>query len=140
LIYGWLVSAALAVIFYVVFGLLGLAFFVFQSAVAWCILHVINYIQHYGLIRHRLGPGEYEHPTPAHAWNSNYWLTNIILLHLPRHPDHHIHSKRSFQALRHIDESPQTPFGYAGMFILALLPPLWFKVMNPRVLECHHAT
>ena len=115
LINGYLLSFALAVIFYIIFGLLGLVYFVAQSAVTWIALQVINYIQHYGLIRHQLSPGKYEPPTPAHAWNSNFWLTNIMLLHLPRHPDHHNHPGRSFQVLRHIDESPQMPTGYAGM-------------------------
>lgn len=134
LFYGWAASAILLIIFYAFFGLKGLIFFLAQSAVAWFILQGINYIQHYGLIRRNLGPEAYEHPAPAHAWNSNYWLTNIILLHLPRHPDHHVHPRRSFQALQHIEESPQMPSGYAAMFLLALMPPLWFKVMNPRVL------
>ncbi|TPD54378.1 MAG: alkane 1-monooxygenase, partial [Thalassolituus maritimus] len=47
--------------------------------------------------------------------------------------DHHANPKRRYQVLRHFDESPQLPSGYAGMVVLAVIPPLWFKVMNPRV-------
>ena len=55
------------------------------------------------------------------------------LFHLQRHSDHHAFPGRRYQVLRHYDESPQLPTGYAGMYLLALVPPLWFRVMNPRV-------
>jgi alkane 1-monooxygenase len=97
------------------------------------VLQIINYMQHYGLTRDRGDTSKLERPTAAHAWNSSFWLTNIILLHLPRHPDHHIHPNREYQALQHYNESPQLPTGYAGMFVIALVPPLWFKIMNPLI-------
>jgi alkane 1-monooxygenase len=77
--------------------------------------------------------GRFERVTPAHSWNSNYLLTNLLLFHLQRHSDHHAYAKRRYQVLRHYEESPQLPGGYASMFVLALIPPLWKKVMNPRV-------
>ena len=55
------------------------------------------------------------------------------LFHLQRHSDHHAFPQRRYQVLRHYDEAPQLPTGYSGMYLLALVPPLWFKVMNPRV-------
>jgi alkane 1-monooxygenase len=136
-IIGYAASATLAAMFYSFFGVLGLIFFCAQSMVALIVLQIINYIQHYGLARRERDPGKFERPTAAHAWNSNFWLTNIVLLHLPRHSDHHIHPGRGYQVLRHLDESPQMPTGYAGMFIIALIPTLWFKVMNPRVSAYH---
>jgi alkane 1-monooxygenase len=58
-----------------------------------------------------------------------------MLFHLQRHADHHAHAARRYQALRHFDDAPQLPSGYAGMFLLAYVPPLWFAVMNPRLLD-----
>lgn len=94
---------------------------------------MINYIEHYGLHRRVLENGRYERVTPAHSWNSNYFLTNVALFQLQRHSDHHAYAKRRFQVLRHHEESPQLPAGYAGMYVIALIPPLWKKIMNPRV-------
>src|SRR5699024_9754401 len=92
-----------------------------------------NYIEHYGLHRRVLENGRYERVTPAHSWNSNYFLTNIALFQLQRHSDHHAYAKRRYQVLRHYDESPPLPAGYAGMYVVALIPPLWKKIVNPRV-------
>lgn len=133
LIYWYAFSALLAGLFYVVFGWMGVAFFLAQSFLAGMTLEVINYIEHYGLHRRQTENGRYERITPAHSWNSNYLLTNLFLFHLQRHSDHHAYAKRRYQVLRHYEESPQLPLGYAAMFVLAFFPPLWKMVMNPRV-------
>lgn len=127
------ISAALAVTFSVLWGWQGAAFFLGQSFFAALALEIINYIEHYGLHRRTLENGKYERVTPAHSWNSNYLLTNLALFQLQRHSDHHAYAKRRFQVLRHYEESPQLPGGYASMYVLALFPPLWKRVMNPRV-------
>jgi alkane 1-monooxygenase len=108
-------------------------FFVGQSAVAIGFLETINYIEHYGLRRRLLGPGVYERVTPLHAWNSPHWLTNALLFNLQRHSDHHVWPARPYYRLRHRPESPQLPTGYAGMALLAMVPPLWRRVMHPRL-------
>lgn len=133
LIWWYAISAGLAVLFGLLFGWLGVLFFLGQSFVAAFTLEVINYIEHYGLHRRVLENGRYERVTPAHSWNSNYFLTNLALFQLQRHSDHHAYAKRRYQVLRHYEESPQLPGGYASMYVLALFPPLWKKVMNPRV-------
>ena len=71
---------------------------------------------------------------PEHSWNSNNVALNVLLYHLQRHSDHHANPTRRFQALRHVDEAPQLPTGYAGMILLALIPPLWYRVMDRRLL------
>ena len=96
-------------------------------------LESVNYIEHYGLRRHKLASGRYEPMTESHSWNSNHELGRIMLFELVRHADHLFQCTRKYQALRHMDQSPQLPFGYPGSIILALIPPLWFRVMNPRV-------
>jgi len=97
------------------------------------LLETINYIEHYGLRRKILPSGRPEPVTPAHSWNSNHELGRIFLYELTRHSDHHYKATRKYQILRHLDESPQLPFGYPTSVLLALVPPLWFRVMNRRI-------
>ena len=94
-----------------------------------------NYVEHYGLLRLKQADGHYERCQPRHSWNSNHVFSNWILFHLQRHADHHAHAARRYQALRHFDDAPQLPSGYAGMYLVAYVPPLWFAVMNPRLLK-----
>jgi alkane 1-monooxygenase len=116
---------------------LGLVYFVAQSMVAISLLEIINYIEHYGLERRLLtaGPmaGRYERVNVTHSWNANFLFTNLLLFQLQRHSDHHAHAVRRYQALRHFDESPQLPAGYSALVVLAAVPPLWRRVMDPRV-------
>ena len=131
---GWYaISAAFLLGFGLTFGWLGVLFFLGQSFVALTLLEIVNYVAHYGLHRRKLDDGRYERTNPKHSWNSNYLLTNLFLFHLQRHSDHHAFAKRRYQVLRHFDDSPQLPNGYAGMIVLALIPPLWRAVMDPRV-------
>ena len=133
LIWWYALSGVFLLGFTAAFGWLGALFFLGQSFVAFTLLEIVNYLEHYGLHRRKLDNGRYERTNPNHSWNSNYLLTNLFLFHLQRHSDHHAYAKRRYQVLRHYDESPQLPNGYAGMVVLALIPPLWFAVMNPRV-------
>lgn len=114
-------------------GAPAVAFFAGQSLVAVVLLEIINYVEHYGLVRERTASGEYERVTPDHSWNSNHWLTGAILFNLPRHADHHAYASRPFYALRPWPGAPELPFGYAAMVLIALLPPLWFAIMERRL-------
>lgn len=133
LIWWYSISALVFVGFTVAFGWLGAAFFLVQSFIAFTLLEIVNYLEHYGLHRRKLDNGRYERTGPEHSWNSNYFLTNVFLFHLQRHSDHHAYAKRRYQVLRHHDIAPQLPAGYAAMIVLATIPPLWKRVMNPRV-------
>lgn len=132
----WWYALTLAVFagFTATFGWLGAAFFTGQSFIAFTLLEIVNYLEHYGLHRRKLENGRYERTGPEHSWNSNYFLTNVFLFHLQRHSDHHAYAKRRYQVLRHHEVAPQLPAGYATMVVLALIPPLWKKIMNPRVI------
>jgi alkane 1-monooxygenase len=110
-----------------------------QGVVAILTLEVVNYVEHYGLERKPVGDkGAYEVTTLHHSWNSNYFLTNLLLFQLQRHSDHHANAARPYQALRHMLESPQLPLGYAGMVTMALCPPL-FKAVMAKALSEHAA-
>jgi alkane 1-monooxygenase len=126
-------SLGLTAAFWAAFGTRGLVFFLLQSAVAIVFLETINYIEHYGLERRLVRPGMYERVTPLHSWNAAHRLTNLLLFNLQRHSDHHVWPARPYFKLRHHPESPQLPTGYAGMALLAMFPPLWRRVMHPRV-------
>jgi len=111
-----------------------LPFLLIQALYGASLLEVVNYIEHYGLLR-PLGPdGKAVRCAPEHSWNSSHRVSNLFLYHLQRHSDHHAHPARRYQALRHFDTSPQLPSGYAALLLLAYLPPLWFRVMDRRVL------
>lgn len=114
-------------------GLKAVPFLIIQAVYGASLLEVVNYLEHYGLCRQQLPSGRYERCTPQHSWNSNHVVTNLFLYQLQRHADHHANPTRSFQALRHFEHSPQLPAGYAAMIMVAYVPPLWFRVMNPRV-------
>ncbi len=114
-------------------GWAGLGFFALQALVAIVLLELVNYIEHYGLLRRQRPDGSYERVTPRHSWNDSHHLSNLALLNLQRHSDHHAFAARRYQVLRHHDEAPQLPTGYASLVLLALLPPLWRRFMDPRV-------
>ena len=133
LIWWYSVSALVLAAFTIAFGWLGAVFFLGQSFIAFTLLEIVNYLEHYGLHRRKLDNGRYERTGPEHSWNSNYFLTNVFLFHLQRHSDHHAWAKRRYQILRHHEVAPQLPAGYSAMIVLAMFPPLWRRVMNPRV-------
>lgn len=120
------------------FGWVMLPFLAVHNVVAWWQLTSANYVEHYGLLRRRMANGQYEVPQPHHSWNTNHLVTNLALFHLQRHSDHHAYPSRRYQSLRHFEQLPQLPSGYFGMFPLAYVPALWFKVMDPRLLALPH--
>ena len=125
-----LIAAALGV----VWGVTAVVFFFVQGWMAFTLLETVNYVQHYGLARRRLESGTYERFGHGHSWNASETVTNCFLIHLQRHSDHHENPSRAYQALMHREDGPQLPTGYSGMLPLALVPPLWFALMNRRVL------
>ncbi|MCZ7583516.1 MAG: alkane 1-monooxygenase [Deltaproteobacteria bacterium] len=130
---GLALQIGLAAFFGVVFGPLAIVYYLAQSLVGVSLLEVVNYIEHYGLARREIAEGRFEQVTPLHSWNASHVVTNYFLFHLQRHSDHHAAPLRRYQILRHFDESPQLPAGYAAMVVIALIPPLWYRLMNPRV-------
>ena len=131
----WLLQGLFLALAFGVGGGLGVALFVFQAAIAVWQLELTNYIEHYGLTRKHLGDGKYEHVQPRHSWNAAHKASNWLLINLQRHSDHHYKPDRRFPLLQNYrqDAAPQLPFGYPVMTMAAMIPPLWRRVMNPRV-------
>lgn len=115
------------------FGWMVLGYFLIAALIGILLLETVNYIEHYGLMRKPLGDGKYERAMPEHSWNSDHVLGRIMLFELSRHSDHHYLASRKYQLLRHHDGSPQLPTGYPGSMLLAMIPPLWFRVMNKKI-------
>ena len=108
-----------------------IAFFVLQSIVAFVLLEIVNYIEHYGLQR-KTTQGKREAFGMMHAWNADHVATNSMLANLQRHSDHHMHAWKPYATLQPLP-GPQLPTGYAGCLMLAMVPPLWFALMHPRI-------
>jgi alkane 1-monooxygenase len=117
------------------FGLVVAPYLLIQAVLGFSLLEVVNYLEHYGLLRQKADDGRYERTRAEHSWNSNNVASNVLLYHLQRHSDHHANPIRRYQALRHVEDAPQLPTGYAGMIVLAVIPPVWRRVMDHRVLE-----
>ncbi len=130
----WVMSAVLWGAMVLWLGPFLLPFLVVQAVVGFSLLEVVNYMEHYGMLRAKVGARQrYERVDPSHSWNSNNIATNVLLYHLQRHSDHHANPTRRYQTLRDFEQSPVLPTGYAGMIVLALVPPLFRRVMDPRV-------
>ncbi|HEY6503354.1 MAG TPA: alkane 1-monooxygenase [Chitinophagaceae bacterium] len=121
-----------AVIFFTC-GWLVTLYYLVAAGIGITLLETVNYIEHYGLQRKATGEGKYERAMPVHSWNSDHVIGRIMLFELSRHSDHHYLASRKYQLLRHHADSPQMPTGYPGMMLLALIPPVWFFVMNKRI-------
>ena len=109
-------------------------FIVAHHFLGWYALTQANYVEHYGLLREKSPNGRYQSVEPRHSWNTNHIVSNLMTFHLQRHSDHHANPMRPYQSLRDFNDLPRLPNGYTGMFALAAIPPLWFRVMDPKAL------
>ena len=132
------ISAVLQGSLLLAFGWIMIPFLAIHNFWAWYQLTSANYIEHYGLLREKEASGRYERCQPHHSWNANYIFSNIVLFHLERHSDHHANPTRRYQSLRNFDDIPELPNGYYGMYMIAYIPWLWYKVMDKRVLALPH--
>jgi alkane 1-monooxygenase len=131
----WAMSLVLFGGLTVIFGIEVLPWLVLQAAIGSSLLEVVNYLEHYGLMRQKQEDGRYERCRPEHSWNSDNVASNVFLYHLQRHSDHHANPTRRYQALRHFENLPELPSGYASMIMLAYATPLWWRIIDPMVVE-----
>ncbi len=102
---------------------------------AWFLHSVMNYVQHYGLLREKCEDGTYVSFSPKHTWNSRHLASALILFNGTCQADPHSHPERHFQLSRAESESPKLPLGFATMMMAAMLPPLWFRTMDAVVAQ-----
>mmetsp|Transcript_20695 Transcript_20695/g.38551 ORF Transcript_20695/g.38551 Transcript_20695/m.38551 type:complete len:266 (-) Transcript_20695:42-839(-) len=131
----WFFAAklALAGLIYKLYGSYGVLVLIFQAILGIFFLQVVNYVEHYGLVRKEIAPGEYEPVALKHSWNSTTTISNYIQLKLQRHSDHHKNSYVPYQNLCYFHVSPTLPCGYGVCFSVATIPSVWFKLMDPLV-------
>ena len=133
-IHAWAITAVLFGALIAAFGIAVLLWLIIQAIAGVTLLEVVNYLEHYGLARQKRADGRYEPCAPRHSWNSDSLASNVLLYHLQRHSDHHAYPSRRYQALRSFDEAPELPSGYGTMSVVAMIPPLWRRIMDPKVL------
>lgn len=131
----WSLTLVIGIVLLATFGWVLLPFLVIHHVYAWYGLTQANYVEHYGLLRQKLPGGRYELPEPHHSWNTNHIYSNLVSFHLQRHSDHHANSTRPYQALRDFKDLPRLPSGYPGSFGLAAIPWVWFRVMDPKLMQ-----
>ena len=135
------IYAALASLFvllsFIIGGTYGITLFFIQALVAILHLEVVNYVEHYGLSRKEISENKYEPTKPHHSWNANHAASNLLLINLQKHSDHHAKPAKTYPMLSAYGEesAPQLPFGYPIMVVFSLIPFLWRRVMNPKVIK-----
>ncbi|MGO1992388.1 MAG: alkane 1-monooxygenase [Corynebacterium sp.] len=134
----WLITVLIWGVLLAVFGINILPYLLIQAVIGIALLEFVNYLEHYGLLRQKLEDGRYERCSPEHSWNSDNLTTNIFLYQLQRHSDHHANPTRRYQSLRSDVFAPELPGGYATMIAVASFPPLWFKIMDKRLMQYYN--
>ena len=134
-----LIEALLLISIGGLFGSHVLLYFVMAAAIGILLLETVNYIEHYGLGRKPNERGLYGRVAHTHSWNSDHVIGRMMLFELTRHSDHHYKASKKYQVLQSMEEGPQLPTGYPGMMLLTLVPPLWFRVVDPIVLRLSEA-
>lgn len=129
------VSILIAAALVALLGWIALLFIMLHHAAAWFTLMLNDYIQHYGLLREMLPSGRREPASPMHSWNTDTPFCNLLVFNVQRHSHHHASPMLPYQKLRDMPDTPRLPTGYFGMMIVALIPPLWFRIMDPLLVE-----
>ncbi len=123
-------SAAMAIAAWLIAGGTGVLAVVAVAAIGRAVHELVNYVQHFGLVRVDGAPVRHRH-----SWDCYRRLSNALHYNLPRHADHHVHGKKRCWDLAAEPGAPVLPFGYQSMALIALFPPLWRRVMRPRLAE-----
>ncbi|MGO3363673.1 MAG: alkane 1-monooxygenase [Corynebacterium sp.] len=134
----WLVTVGLWAVLLIVFGIHILPLMLVQAIIGIALLEFVNYLEHYGLLRQKLEDGRYERCSPEHSWNSDNLTTNIFLYQLQRHSDHHANPTRRYQSLRSDVFAPELPAGYATMIAAAAVPPVWYWIMDKKLMQYYN--
>ena len=125
---GWAMSIILLTLAYILSGVFGALMFVAVGLSAKFTLEIVNYMEHYGLVRHPKQPVR-----PRHSWNSNRRVSCWTMFNLPRHSHHHAQGAVPFEKLKAMPDSPEMIGGYISTMAIALIPPLWFKIMEKKL-------
>lgn len=123
-------SLVLVGLAYLMGGLTGMWFFIACALWGKALLEIVNYMEHYGMVRLPEQPVQ-----PRHSWNTNKRISSWTMFNLTRHSHHHAQGEVPYQDLRPYPNAPMMISGYLTTIVVALIPPLWHKMMTPKVLE-----
>jgi NAD(P)H-flavin reductase len=126
---GQLMSAALVTAAYAMGGLATAAFFVACALWGKSLLEIVNYMEHYGMVRNPETPVQ-----PRHSWNTNRRISSWTMFNLTRHSHHHAQGEVPYHDLKPYPEAPMMISGYLTTIVVAMIPPLWHRLMTPKVL------
>lgn len=76
-----------------VFGWRAFAFQLGYAMIGIFFIELINYTEHYGLLREKTASGRYEAINEQHSWNAP---SSHLLFRIQRHSDHHMHAYRPY--------------------------------------------
>ena len=127
---GQVYTAAILVLAYSLAGFNGILAFLASAFIGRIAHELVNYIQHYGLVRLDGQPVD-----DRHTWDCKRLISNALQYNLPRHADHHVHADRSFWQLTSNKGAPALPYGYQTMVLIALIPACWRRLMGPLLLQ-----
>tara|TARA_Y100000814_G_scaffold288754_1_gene260683 strand:- start:916 stop:2073 length:1158 start_codon:yes stop_codon:yes gene_type:complete len=131
MIIGYFRSLFITFIAYLIGGISGTLIFLLCAFIAKSLLEVINYSEHYGLIR-----VSGETVSPRHSWNSNSTMSSIYLYNVTRHSSHHEKANLKYWELRSYNDAPMMPQGYLTMLYMALFLPYFFhRMMAKKLIE-----
>lgn len=127
---GWGLSALLVLGAAAMGGPVGALFFIACGLWGKALLEIVNYMEHYGIARDPATPVQ-----PRHSWNTNRRVSSWSMFNLTRHSHHHAQGEAPFHALRPMADAPMMPAGYLSTILLTLVPPLWRRLMAPRLAD-----
>mmetsp|Transcript_13078 Transcript_13078/g.24449 ORF Transcript_13078/g.24449 Transcript_13078/m.24449 type:complete len:317 (+) Transcript_13078:1-951(+) len=129
----WFFASELAFtgLIYKLYGGYGVLILLIQAVIGIYFMQLVNYVEHYGLERKEIAPGEYEPVTIKHSWNATHMISNYLFIKANRHSDHHKNPLNPYQNLCTYMVSPTLPCGYGVCLLVANFPPIWFAIIDP---------
>lgn len=126
---GHLMSVLLVLLAWAMGGVNAALFFIACALWGKALLEIVNYMEHYGMVRNPATAVQ-----PRHSWNTNKRISSWTMFNLTRHSHHHAQGEVPYQDLKPFADAPMMIGGYLTTIIVAMLPPLWHRLMTPKVL------
>ena len=131
MILGYIRSSIFTFISWLIGGVIGMLFYLLCAIIAKALLEVINYVEHYGLVRASNQP-----VFPRHSWNANNMISSLLLYNVTRHSAHHEKANLKFWELKPYPDAPTMPYGYLTMLYIAFfLPFVFHKIMIKKLID-----
>ena len=87
---------------------------------------------HYGLKRDIID-NKLEKYNQSHSWNSRHSIADWSTFNLGLHSEHHSIANKEYPLLSHDEKPKEMPANYPTMILMALIPPIWFMVMDKKL-------